>query len=260
MNIIYPIISFFSSCVGAICGIGGGVIIKPVLDAAQLASVQTINFLSCCTVLAMAAYSVTRGMLAREKAVDYATGTPLAIGAAVGGILGKNLFSAVALLFDTANTAGAVQAACLLTITAGTLLYTINKAKIKTHTVHHPLACVIIGLALGIMSSFLGIGGGPINLVVLFFFFSMSTKTAAQNSLYIILFSQLTSLLSTLVSGVPPFEMTALIWMVLGGVFGAMCGRTLHKKLSSQRVKKLFMWLMILIIGICAYNVCRLGF
>ena len=32
-----------------------------------------------------------------------------------------------------------------------------------------------IGLLLGIMSSFLGIGGGPINLAVLFFFFGMET-------------------------------------------------------------------------------------
>ena len=56
------------------------------------------------------------------------------------------------------------------------------------------------------MSSFLGIGGGPINLVVLFYFFSMETKTAAQNSLYIILFSQITSLLTTLIThSVPEF-------------------------------------------------------
>ena len=46
-----------------------------------------------------------------------------------------------------------------------------------------------MSITLGILSSFLGIGGGPINLVVLFFFFSMDTKTAAQNSLYTILFS-----------------------------------------------------------------------
>ncbi|MEG1477611.1 MAG: sulfite exporter TauE/SafE family protein, partial [Oscillospiraceae bacterium] len=33
MDIVYLIISFVASCAGAICGIGGGVIIKPVLDA-----------------------------------------------------------------------------------------------------------------------------------------------------------------------------------------------------------------------------------
>ena len=46
---------------------------------------------------------------------------------------------------------------------------------------------------LGIISSFLGIGGGPINLVVLFFFFSMPTKIAAENSLYRVIWKDLPS-------------------------------------------------------------------
>ena len=60
--------------------------------------------------------------------------------------------------------------------------------------VKNSLVCVAVGLTLGIMSSFLGIGGGPINLVVLYFFFSMETKVAAQNSLYIILIFQITGI------------------------------------------------------------------
>ena len=40
-----------ASTVGAICGIGGGVIIKPVLDAMQIMTVQQVSFLSGCTVL-----------------------------------------------------------------------------------------------------------------------------------------------------------------------------------------------------------------
>lgn len=84
----------------------------------------------------------------------------------------------------------------MLIITLGTLIYTINKEKIKTYKVKNIFACIIIGLFLGCMSSFLGIDGGPINLVV--FFFTMSTKEAAQNSLYIILFSQDISTVKTL--------------------------------------------------------------
>lgn len=38
-------IAFFASTIGAICGIGGG-IIKPVMDAVGTADVATINFLS----------------------------------------------------------------------------------------------------------------------------------------------------------------------------------------------------------------------
>ena len=40
------LICFFASVVGAICGIGGGVIIKPALDAFGIMGVSTISFLS----------------------------------------------------------------------------------------------------------------------------------------------------------------------------------------------------------------------
>ena len=83
------------------------------------------------------------------------------------------------------------------------------------------------------MSSFLGIGGGPINLVVLYFFFSMDTKTAAANSLYIIFFSQLCSLLATLVtSSVPDFRWTVLALMAVGGLGGGVLGRRLNQRMS----------------------------
>lgn len=110
-------------------------------------------------------------------------------------------------------------------------------------------------LALGIMSSFLGIGGGPINLVVLYFFFSMDTKTAASNSLYIILFSRAASMLMTLVTRtVPTFQWPALILMVLGGLLGGMLGRKVNKKLDNAAVDKLFIGLMVIIIGISIFN------
>ena len=40
-SILFFCVSFFASIAGAICGIGGGVIIKPVLDMLGLASVAT---------------------------------------------------------------------------------------------------------------------------------------------------------------------------------------------------------------------------
>ena len=55
-------ISFLASVIGAICGIGGGGIIKPTLDLFQLAGVSTISFLSGCTVLTMSCYSVVKGL------------------------------------------------------------------------------------------------------------------------------------------------------------------------------------------------------
>lgn len=252
---LFGIVSFLASIVGAICGIGGGVIIKPALDLFGWASVSTISFLSGCTVLSMSCYNVVKGMLDGDSKVDTKTGTPLAIGAAIGGVAGKQMFTAIKAMFVNPNTVGAVQAGCLALITLGTLLYTVNKSKIKTHTVTNAIASALIGLALGISSSFLGIGGGPINLVVLFFFYSMDTKTAAANSLYIILYSQAASFLITLVTRtVPEFAVIALVLMVAGGIGGGMVGRTLNKKLDNKAVEKLFVGLMVVIIFISVYN------
>lgn len=258
MDILFFIVSFLSSIVGAICGIGGGVVIKPVLDMLQLGEPATINFLSGCTVLSMSLYSVSKALRAGDSKVEMTTGTPLALGAALGGVAGKELFSAVKAFFNSSPMVGGVQAVALGIITLGTLLYTINKDRIHTHKTSSKALCVVIGVLLGIMSSFLGIGGGPINLVVLGFCFGMDTKTAAANSLYIILFSQTASLLATLVTGsVPQFRVFALVLMVAGGIGGGIVGRKLNKKMDNRAVDKLFIGLMVLIIGICVYNAFR---
>ena len=138
------------------------------------------------------------------------------------------------------------------------MLYTLKKDKIHTHHVRNMLACVLIGLVLGVSSSFLGIGGGPINLVVLYFFFSMETKPAAQNSLYIILFSQAASLLFTIVRGkVPEFPVVLFVCMVCCGILGGMVGRKINKRIDSQMVSKLFLGLLVVIMGVCCYNFFR---
>ena len=253
---LFFIVSLLASTLGAVCGIGGGVIIKPVLDLLRLETVAAISFLSGCTVLSMTCYSVGRSMLAGERRVALRTGTPLAAGAAVGGLLGKQLFTFIRSLSEDQNAVGAVQAACLAVITLGTLIYTVNKNRIRTKEVKSPAACVVIGLILGIMSSFLGIGGGPINLVVLYYFFGMDTKTAAANSLYIILFSQLASVLAAIATReVPSFQWTALLLMVAGGIGGGVAGRGLNRRMDEKTVDRLFVGLMAVIIGINIYNV-----
>lgn len=120
------------------------------------------------------------------------------------------------------------------------------------------MVCVVIGLVLGMMSAFLGIGGGPINLVVLFYFFSMDTKTAAENSLYIIFFSQMASLISSIATKtVPDFSVGVLALMVCGGILGGMAGRKVNRKLTEKAVDRLFIGLMVLMIVINIYNIWK---
>ncbi len=252
------IICFVASVIGAICGIGGGIIIKPSLDAFGLFDVATISFLSSTTVLALTTYSVYRNKRSGISDVSIMDRMPLIIGSVAGGIGGKALFDLLISIIGNLPIIGIIQAACLIVVTFGTLVFTLNKSRITPMHVHSSWVAMFIGCALGLISSFLGIGGGPINLVVLFFFFSMPTKTAVQNSLTIIFFSQLANLIISFVSGrIPAFDPSVLALMIAGGIVGGMVGRKINKHISEHTVDKLFVGLMGFIILLNGYNIAQ---
>lgn len=257
---MYPFCFLVALCacvIGSICGMGGGVIIKPVLDASGFLPVDQINFFSCCTVLGMTVWSVGRSFLSGTSQVDLRISTPLAMGAAAGGLVGKKLFSTVASLLGDTGMAGGAQAALLLTATLLTMLYTLNRSRFQRPPVRSPLSCVLIGLGLGMLGTFLGIGGGPFNMAVLYYFFSMPTKVAAQNSLYVILFSQLVGLATMLSGGAGAWVSPVLAVMVFGGIIGSETGRRLNRRLTERQASRLFLLAMVLVMTISAYNIWR---
>lgn len=257
VSVILFLICFAASAVGAIAGFGGGVIIKPVLDAAGLLPVSTVSFLSGCTALGMALSSTIQTRKSDVK-LELRTSTPLAAGAAAGGIIGKFLFELIKNNFQSENILGGIQAVCLTVITAGVFSYVCVKGRLKSFQVENISACLLIGIVLGVISSFLGIGGGTSNVAVLFLFFSMDAKKAAKNSLYIIIFSQSASIIQAILTNtVPPFQPEELLLMVGGGIVGAFAGAFVSKKISVKAVEKLLKLLLIIIICIDVSNAVR---
>ncbi len=255
--LLYFCICIAATTLGAISGIGGGVLIKPIMDALGTMGASSISFLSGCTVLSMSVVSLLRSRGGEAK-VDPKQGTLLAVGAAVGGVLGKFLFDRIKAGFGQDRAVTAIQSIVMVILTVGVLIYVLKKEKIRPMQVQNPVLQCSIGLLLGLVSSFLGIGGGPINLAVLYFFFAMNAKTAALNSIYIILFSQSASFLTVVLSGkIPDFQWPALVCMVAGGVLGGFVGRAFNKKMTNQQVDRLFQGMLVLIIGISLYNLIR---
>lgn len=253
------LVSFFSSVIGAICGIGGGVIIKPVLDATGILAVTTVSFLSGCTVLSMSVVSMYKNLRAeRSFSFDRLFALVIAAGSVAGGLCGKAMYQWCLGRMPDTSRVGAVQAAVLLVITVGTLFYTLQKKRIKTQHLTSRAAIFLIGVMLGMLSSFLGIGGGPINMVALFYLFSMEFKQAAMYSIFIILFSQISSLLCTVLEGnVPEFGWSTLLLMIACGILGGCAGSRLNKKLEDGTTNRLFIGLMSVIIVINIYNIYR---
>lgn len=254
--IIWPIC--LAACfVGSICGLGGGVIIKPALDLFGHMDVAQVSFLSGCTVLAMALYSVLRarakGNLRAEAKVD----TSVAVGAVVGGLAGKQLFSVLSTAFPYPRIVGCTQAAALFAVCLFTIVYTLRRDEDEVRECHLSgwWAGALVGVGLGAISAFLGIGGGPVNIVAMTFFFAMTSKDAAQASLYIILYSQTAATLMSLftqdLSGIDPL---LFLGMVGFGIAGAAGGRTLNAQLSNEIVDRMFIGLLVVIMGITIAN------
>ena len=251
------IVCILASSIGAVVGAGGGVIIKPVLDMIGLLPVSTVSFCSGCTVLGMSVCSLIRNRNDGVK-LEIKMSTALAIGAVAGGLVGKWMFELVRNGFGDERMLGAIQAIFLTIITIGVFLYVCNKDKLPSKHVDNFFVAIIIGVFLGIISSFLGIGGGTSNVAVLFFFFSMEAKQAAKNSLYIIIFSQISSIVSAVATAsVPDFTWMNLIFMVAGGISGALVGAAISKRVDNKGVEKILKILLLVIIAMDFYNVLK---
>ena len=249
------ILVFVSCCIGAVCGFGGGVVIKPVLDLVQYDSTQTVYFLSGCTVLSMSFYTVGVSFFRKEKSVKTAVSTPLAVGAIVGGMIGKEIFTYLLQTAPQAGTVKAVQAVVLIFLTVCCLLYILFKKHIRPLHTESLLTSCGIGIFLGTVSGFLGIGGGQFNLIVLYFFFGMNTKIAATNSLYIILLSKISNLLLQIFThSVPAFEISSLLIMIAAGIFGGIISRAVNRRVTDKVVDGLLGGVLCAVIVICIFN------
>lgn len=252
---ISVLVIFIACTVGATVGLGGGVIIKPVLDSMGFCTVDIVNFISSCAVFAMSISSIIRHKIQKTK-FDKKTALLVSLGAVLGGFLGNRIFN-FALSVTGSDRIVTIQA-ILIMVFVGFAVFYINKKNAKTFHVTNPLGVIATGLMLGALNSFLGIGGGPINITVLFLMFSLLVKEGAVYSICVVFFCQLSNLLTLFfTNGFKPYKDYVFI-VVLGlvaAVLGGLCGSTLNKKLSEKTVRVIFTCVMGLVFAINVYNV-----
>ncbi|MEG0276225.1 MAG: sulfite exporter TauE/SafE family protein [Coprobacillus sp.] len=254
MLIIYFVVALFATVIGAIAGIGGGVIIKPVLDLLGTYDASTISVLSSFTVFAMAISSVIK-QLKSEVKLKFGIAVPIAIGSVFGGWLGDNLFGLV--LRNTSDQIiTIIQNVIMIIMLSFILIYMFKQTKKIAMPVSNKVFILAIGVFLGTVSSFLSIGGGPMNICILMFFFLMDTKEAARNSILIIVFTQMSSITSMFMSGkLNNIQFDVLPLMIVGGILGGIIGSHLQKKMTPNDVTKLF---NLVVIGLIVINIINI--
>jgi len=125
----------------------------------------------------------------------------------------------------------------------------IKKSKdVAISALTNPLKVIIIGAVVGIITGFLGAGGGFLIIPALLFFTGINMKQAVGTSLLIIAINSLFGFLGDIVNGVV-IDYTFLFTTAAFAAMGIFIGTMLSKKIDGTKLKPAFGW-FILVMGI----------
>lgn len=244
----YFIIIFSANTIGAISGMGGGVIIKPALDMVGYHPLAAINFYSAVAVFTMSIVSIYKQIKQGFK-LDVKFGVTIAIGSVIGGILGGRTFDFLMQMYSH-KIVQLIQIVFTIILLIFVLIYT--NINMKTYQFKNIIVIFATGLFLGWSSTLLGIGGGPINVALIGLLFSLSLKTAVVYSILTILFSQMAKLTTIIIVGsYIHFDLLFLIPIIPAAILGGYVGAILNKKLSTKTVMIIY---QVVCIGVILLN------
>lgn len=254
-GILYFLVIIVANTVGAVSGMGGGVIIKPVLDLFAMDSVVAISFYSTVAVFVMSIVSTFRqvknGMSIRLKLVGY-----ISLGSILGGVLGNTLFEE---LLRLSGSQSVQLFQIILTIITLIFAFLYSRFEWKNFHCRHFSWYILCGLILGFLASLLGIGGGPINVSLLMLMFAMPIKDATVYSICTIFFSQLSKLLTIAMStGFERYDLTILLYIIPAAILGGLLGAKASHLFSSGKVTLIFQVIILVVLIINIFNGIRL--
>lgn len=250
--ILYGFVVFLATLLGSFVGLGGGVIIKPVLDVINAHSLAEISFFSSCAVFAMSITSTTRHII-KKTPIKPSIVLLVALGSVGGGLLGNYLFNYALSVSSTPNTVRGIQSAILAVFLVCVIIFV--SGNFKTFNVKNPIAILLSGLLLGTAAAFLGIGGGPINVAFLTLMFSFAMRDAAVYSVAVIFFSQCANIISTYIkTGFSGFDMKVLLVIIPVAVIGGFIGSILNRKCNEKAIKVTFTIAVSSVAALSLYN------
>ena len=128
--------------------------------------------------------------------------------------------------------------------------------KIKPLHLKNIVFYILVGVLLGILSSFLGIGGGPLNVAIFMLLFGMEIKEATFASIITIMFAQIAKVVTILIGGgFGSYDLSMLPYMAVAGVVGGLIGSLVAKKISGKVTAIAFNAMQLTVMAICIANI-----
>ncbi|MEC0271945.1 sulfite exporter TauE/SafE family protein [Peribacillus frigoritolerans] len=256
-------IGLLAGSIGALVGLGGGIIIVPSLLYLGT-STNIIDELTpqvavgvSTVIMIFTGLSSTLSYL-KHKVVDYKAGLIFFIGSAPGGIMGayvnKNLNAeAFSLYFGIFMVFMALV--LLVKNRLKPMLFKPGKGKIvktyKTENGHsffygyHPLLAVFISFVVGFSSGLFGIGGGALMVPVMMLLFFFPSHMAVATSMFMVFLSSITNSITHISLG--NVNWPYAFALIPGAWFGAKLGAFINTRLKSASLENMLKIVLIII-------------
>jgi len=220
-------LGFVAGVLGSMIGLGGGIIVVPVLTFAGFPpTVAASNSLFAAFSNAIAStisYS-------RQKRIEYSIGIKLGLLSIPGTILGAYISSDV--------TPGIFKILFGLVLIVSSIYIFLNRRmESKQHNTSKLVMLLVIGASFfaGIISSFFGIGGGIIFVPLMIVAMGIGMKNAAPTSQLILLFASFSGLITHSILGHPDYFQSLLL--AIGAFGGGLVGARLSLEIKEKGLR-----------------------
>ena len=229
------LLGFVAGLLGSIIGLGGGIIIIPVLTfvgySPTLVSSSSIFAVFSNAVASSVSYS-------KQKRIEYSLGLKLGLLSIPGTVVGAFLSSDIApsyfkILFG------------LILISASIYIFSRRKIESKSYNFSKQIMLLAIASSFlaGIISGLFGVGGGIIFVPLMVILMGLSMKSAAPTSQFILLFASASALVTHTLLGHTEFFNALLL--ASGAFVGGLVGARLSIEIKEGGLKILICIVMV---------------
>ncbi|WP_257144028.1 sulfite exporter TauE/SafE family protein [Bacillus sp. AFS002410] len=257
-------IGLAAGTVGSLIGLGGGIIIVPMLLNIDhfLSAFSTVPIhVAVGTSLITIVFSSLSSTLSyhKQKRIDYKSGILFLIGSVPGSLLGTYINSLL-------NTERFTLFFGIFLICISIFLFISSKLNKKSKEVHKGIIrtytndegeaytysyslslAISLSICVGIISGLFGIGGGILLVPMMAFLFGFPPQLAVATSMFVVMFTTLGSSISYITLGEVNFYYILLL--IPGAWFGGKIGAFINQKLKTETIA-LILRVVVLLYGI----------
>jgi len=228
-------LGFVAGLLGSIIGLGGGIIIVPVLTFFGFPPTLTASN----SIFAVFSNAVASSIsYAKQKKIEYSIGLKLGLLSIPGTVIGAYISADITpslfkILFG------------LILISASIYIFSKRKIEPKSHNISKQIMILAIGASFlaGIISGLFGVGGGIVFVPMMVIAMGLSMKNAAPTSQFILLFASASALITHTLLGHPDFYQALLLSS--GAFVGGLVGARLSLEIKENVLKILISIVMI---------------